>query len=148
MYLSLSLQVVLDNKDRHSGTTLASSDFAGEIFLPEASHWEKWNYKYLPRSTKPPQVTDGTTWNLAGCLGGAQLVAHLIRQAMERTIFPFEIRNNYSPSSGLVEYLKLVCSLSWQTGMKKIFKCRALHSPWAIEYTNVIFFLARSSQKL
>lgn len=50
------------------------------------------------------QVTDGATWNLAGCLGGGQLMAQLIRQAMKGPIFPFEIWNNCSPSSGLVEY--------------------------------------------
>lgn len=105
---------------------LASSDFVGAIFLTEASHWGKKNYKYLLRSIKLLQVTDGATWNLARCLGEGQLVAHIISQAMKGTVFPFEIRDNYSPSSGLVEYYMSVCSLSWQTGMKKIFKCRAL----------------------
>lgn len=38
MYLSLSWQMVLDNEDRHSETTLTSSDFAGAILLAEASH--------------------------------------------------------------------------------------------------------------
>lgn len=87
----------------HSETTLASSDFVGAIFLTDVSHWRKQNYKYLLRSTKLPQVTAGATWNLAGCLAGGQLMTQLMRQATKVTIFPFEICNNYSPSSGLVE---------------------------------------------
>lgn len=94
--MSLSLLVVLDNKDRHSEATLAASDLVDTMLLNESFS--------LSFSTRLPHITDGATWNLAGCLRGGQLLAHLIRQAMEGTIFPFEIWNNYSPSSGLGEY--------------------------------------------
>lgn len=61
---------------------------------------------YVPGRTKLQQATDGPTWNWAGCLGEGQLVVHAIRWAMtsrKGNILPFEIQNNYSPSSGVVE---------------------------------------------
>ena len=149
--LSLSLQRMLDNKEWHSGTLPASSDFAGDIFLAEVSHWGKQNYTCVPGSTNLQEVTDGHTWNWAGCLREGKFVVYARRQGMtsrKGNIFPFEIQNNYSPSSGAAEDYKRVCSLNWYTWIKEILQCWALHSPWAIGFTDVIFFWARSAQKL